>query len=247
MTSPVDYTCYLTNNRCYKANKHITPKGIMVHSTGANNPMLKRYVQSRNGDQGINTMLGVNKNANDWNRSDLSVCVHAFIGRDALNNVRCVQTLPWDLRGWHAGSGLKGSANDTHISFEICEDDLHNEHYFNKAMAKAQDLCAYLCMVFNLNPSKDGVIICHQDGYKGGIASNHGDIYNWLNVYGLDMIWFREEVKKRMVDSPSDWAVESISRAKNLGISDGDRPLENCSREEVITMLMRMYDILNKE
>lgn len=28
----------LTNNACYKAGKTIIPKGIMVHSTGANNP-----------------------------------------------------------------------------------------------------------------------------------------------------------------------------------------------------------------
>ena len=34
----------LTNNACYKANQKITVKGIMVHSTGANNPYLKRYV-----------------------------------------------------------------------------------------------------------------------------------------------------------------------------------------------------------
>lgn len=34
----------LTNNACYKAGKTIKPKGIMVHSTGANNPNLKRYV-----------------------------------------------------------------------------------------------------------------------------------------------------------------------------------------------------------
>ena len=34
----------LTNNACYKAGKTIVPKGIMVHSTGANNPWLKRYV-----------------------------------------------------------------------------------------------------------------------------------------------------------------------------------------------------------
>ena len=31
-----------TNNSCYNAGRTITPKGIMVHSTGANNPWLKR-------------------------------------------------------------------------------------------------------------------------------------------------------------------------------------------------------------
>lgn len=33
-----------TNNACYKAGRKIKPKGIMVHSTGANNPNLRRYV-----------------------------------------------------------------------------------------------------------------------------------------------------------------------------------------------------------
>lgn len=31
-------------NACYKAGKKITVKGIMLHSTGTNNPNLKRYV-----------------------------------------------------------------------------------------------------------------------------------------------------------------------------------------------------------
>ena len=38
-------TCLLTENDCYKANRKITPAGIVVHSTGANNPYVKRYVQ----------------------------------------------------------------------------------------------------------------------------------------------------------------------------------------------------------
>ena len=33
-----------SNNACYKAGRKIKPKGIMVHSTGANNPNIKRYV-----------------------------------------------------------------------------------------------------------------------------------------------------------------------------------------------------------
>ena len=32
-----------TENECYKVGQKITPKGIMVHSTGANNPNLRRY------------------------------------------------------------------------------------------------------------------------------------------------------------------------------------------------------------
>ena len=44
----------LTNNACFKAGKTIIPKGIMVHSTGANNPWLKRYVGPNDGLLGNN-------------------------------------------------------------------------------------------------------------------------------------------------------------------------------------------------
>ena len=44
----------LTNNACYKAGRTITPKGIMVHSTGANNSNLKRYVGPDDGMLGKN-------------------------------------------------------------------------------------------------------------------------------------------------------------------------------------------------
>lgn len=38
------------------------PRGVMIHSTGAENPNLRRYVQPDDGT------LGVNPNGNDWNR-----------------------------------------------------------------------------------------------------------------------------------------------------------------------------------
>lgn len=43
-----------TENACYKAGRKITVKGIMVHSTGANNPWLKRYVGPDDGKLGKN-------------------------------------------------------------------------------------------------------------------------------------------------------------------------------------------------
>lgn len=39
-------TAYATKNDCYKKAQKMTPKGIVVHSTGANNPYLKRYVDA---------------------------------------------------------------------------------------------------------------------------------------------------------------------------------------------------------
>jgi hypothetical protein len=180
----------LTNNACYKAGRTITPKGIMVHSTGANNPNLRRYVGPDDG------LLGKNQYNNHWNQDKpggRQVCVHAFIGKLANGSIATYQTLPWNHRGWHGGSGSKGSVNDTHISFEICEDGLSDSTYFNKVYREAVELCGYLCKLYGLT-EKD--IICHSEGYKQGIASNHADVMHWFPKHGKSMDSFRVEVKR---------------------------------------------------
>lgn len=195
-------SCILTQNRCYKIGDEIKPNGVMVHSTGANNPNLKRYVQPAENDQNkdeLLKLLGTNKNHNDWNRSDLSVCVHGFIGKLADGSIAAVQTLPWDYRGWHAGNGTSGkSANDTHISFEICEDDLTDSTYFNQVYKTAVELTAMLCKVYDLNPLANGVVICHSEGYRRGIASGHADVEHWFPRHGKSMNDFRNDVYKAM-------------------------------------------------
>ena len=175
----------LTNNACYKAGKTITPKGIMVHSTGANNPHLKRYVGPDDG------LLGKNQYNNHWNQDKpdgRQVCVHGFIGKLADGSIATYQTLPWNYRGWHAG----GSANDTHIGFEICEDGLTDASYFSAVYKEAVELCVYLCKQYGLT-EKD--IICHSEGCKLGIASNHGDVMHWFPKHGKSMDTFRAAVK----------------------------------------------------
>ena len=181
-------TLLLTNNACYKAGRTITPKGIMVHSTGANNPNLKRYVGPDDG------LLGKNTNNNHWNQDkpdQRQVCVHAFIGKLADGSVATYQTLPWNHRGWHGG----GDYNNTHISFEICEDGLTDKAYFNAVYQEAVALCAYLCRMYNFDPMKDGVIIGHYEGHKRGIASNHADPGHWFPKHGKSMDTFRAAVK----------------------------------------------------
>jgi hypothetical protein len=184
------YKCILTKNDCYKANRQITPKAIMVHSTGANNPWLKRYIPDFNG------LVGKNQYNNHWDMPGVGACVHGFIGKMADGTIATIQTLPWDWRGWHAASGKYGSANNTHISFEICEDGLNDKEYFNKVYLEAVELCAYLCKEFKLNPLTD--IICHSEGYKKGIASNHGDVMHWFPRHGKSMDTFRQDVYNLM-------------------------------------------------
>lgn len=178
----------LTNNACYKANQKIKVKGIMVHSTGANNPWLKRYVGPDDG------YLGVNTYGNHWNTytpGGRQICCHAFIGKLKDGSIATYQTLPWDHRGWHAG----GAANNTHIGFEICEDGLTDATYFKKVYQEAVDLCVYLCKLYGLTADN---IICHSEGYKKGIATNHGDVMHWFPKHGKSMDTFRTDVKKAL-------------------------------------------------
>ena len=170
-------------------------KGIMVHSTGANNPWLKRYVGPDDG------LLGKNQYNNHWNQPmEREVCVHAFIGKLADGTIATYQTLPWDHRGWHCGSGSKSSGNNTHISFEICEDGLTDSAYFNKVYNEAVELCAYLCKQYGLTEKN---IICHSEGHAQGIASNHGDVMHWFPKHGKNMDTFRAAVKAKLAGSSS--------------------------------------------
>lgn len=193
---------FLTENNCYKAGKKITVKGIMVHSTGANNPWLKRYLP----DDG---RIGKNQYNNHWNTplpGGKQVCVHGFIGKLADGTVATYQTLPWNHRGWHAG----GSANNTHIGFEICEDGLTDATYFNAVYKEAVELCAFLCKEYGLT-EKD--IICHSEGYKKGIASNHGDVMHWFPKHGKSMDTFRSDVAKLL---KADTAIAELTTVNDI-------------------------------
>ena len=200
------HTCILTANDCYQTKRTIRPRGVMIHSTGANNPNLKRYVQPLAGDADYASLmarLGVNSSQNHWNRPGVNACVHGFIGRLADGSVASVQTLPWNHRGWHAGTGTGGkSANDTHISFEICEDGLADPVYFKRVYREAVELTAYLCGQYGLDPLADGVVICHSEGYRRGIASNHADVEHWFPRYGKNMDDFRADVAAELVPKP---------------------------------------------
>lgn len=235
-----------TENACYKAGRKIKVKGIMVHSTGANNPWLKRYVGPDDG------LLGQNQYGNHWNTyhpGGREVCVHGFIGKLADGTVATYQTLPWDHRGWHAG----GSANNTHIGFEICEDGLTDYTYFQKVYREAVELCAYLCKEYGLTEQN---IVCHSEGYKQGIASNHGDVMHWFPKHGKSMDTFRADVKAlltipKLDNTPTTWSKDAVDWAVAEGLMGGDSYGDlmlrsNLTREQFCVMLKRYHDRFGK-
>ena len=178
-------TVYFTNHRNYTNPKKIKPQGIMIHDTGADNPNLKRYVQPN--------VYGIGENAynNHWNKATQVECAHVFIGALDDGTIASINVMPFTYRTYHCGD----SANNTHISIEICR-DINDETYFNKVYKELIEVCSYICLLYGLDPSQDGVVICHAEGYQRGIASNHADVTEWFPKYGYDMNRVRTDIIK---------------------------------------------------
>lgn len=171
-----------------------TVKGLMLHSVGCSQPKASAFITS-------------------WNSASFdSACVHGFIDG---NDGTVYQTLPWNHRGWHCGSSINGSGNNTHIGVEMCEpacitytggssfkcsDMATAKAVAERTYCSAVELFAMLCEKYGLNPLGDGVIISHKEGHARGIASNHGDpehLWSQLGM-GYTMDTFRKAVKQQM-------------------------------------------------
>lgn len=201
--------CMMTESRCYTRTYKMKPLGVLWHSTGANNPALKRYIQPSKNDNNYNklvSLIGKNNNGNDWNDPDLKAGLNGWIGKMANGSVSTIQVMPWDYRPWGCASGPKGSCNDNWIQFEICEDNLSNKKYFNEVYREACELTAYLCKEYNLDPMgsvnyngvKVPVILCHADSYDLGLGSNHSDVMHWFKKHGKTMNDVRRDVANLM-------------------------------------------------
>ncbi len=157
---------------------------------------MKRYVDAP-------AAVGKNTYGNHWNNANMQVCVHAFIGYDIDKEVAVAQILPYNFRCWGVGRGSKGSFNNSHIQFEICEDALTDYSYFKKVWAVAVEYCAYLCKEFGFNPLGEEVIVGHYEAHQLGYGSNHGDPKHWFSKYGKTMDDFRNAVKAQISSAVS--------------------------------------------
>lgn len=174
---------YMTKNRCYTNATKIKVDKLVLHSLGVAQP-------------------NANVIINNMDNQTAGTSVHAFI----MDN-QVIQTLPWDYKAWHVGSGSKGSYNNCSIGVEICEPAGHkynggtmvgydvakNATYFTKVYNNAVELFVYLCNEFNLDPIKD--ILCHCEVHKLGYGSNHADVMQWFPKHGKSMDTFRADVK----------------------------------------------------
>ena len=199
------------------------PEGIIVHSTGANNPALKRYVNAP-GICGENP----NKNYFGGENSD-DVTPHGVIGKDKNGTVKAAQILPYDICCWGCGSGKNGSYNykPAYIQFEIAEDGLTDSVYFDRAFDLMAQVCAELMKQFPTIKLEN--VISHKEAAARGYASNHGDPENWLSKFGKDMNWFRNKVKG-YITAPAASEKDSLYRVQ-IGAFRSRQNAENYLKE----------------
>lgn len=191
----------MKNSPCYKAGKKITLNsttgGMYLHSIGCPCEKAQNII-------------------NNENKANAGAAVQAVIQHDGqvLEGLPVYPDSKKAMRNWHAGSGSKGSANNTHIGVEMCEpatikytggsswvelaDGSNTKKVVLANYKHAVEYFALRCKQFGLNPLKDGVIISHKEGHARGYASNHGDPEHIWKKFGLTMNQFRKDVKAMM-------------------------------------------------
>ncbi len=208
---------YAEKNLCYITAQKMLPQGIVVHSTGANNPNLKRYVDAAD-------EVGTNQYGNHWNTATpggRKVCVHSFIGYDKNKQIRVAEILPHNMCCWGVGKGKNGSYNydPAYIQFEICEDKLTDKTYYKKVFAVAAEYCAHLCRTYNIDVDN---IVGHCEAYRKGYGSNHGDPEHWMKKFGETMDDFRKLVSEILKINEGEKENKEEAVIVNTSIEKGD-------------------------
>lgn len=141
------------------------------------------------------------------------------------------------------GSYLKYDPNDEEV-----------KTYFDNVYKKAVWLFAETLKKVG---GKADEIICHAEGYRKGIASNHADVEHWFLQHGKTMDVFRSDVRAAMNgnegmednvsnNAPDTWAKDAWDKAaKKIGIDgksilDGTRPRDGITRQEIAVVLNRL-------
>jgi len=210
----------LLTNHNRPGEKIIKLKGIVIHWTA-------------NTNKGANALA----NRNYFNTTDRNASAHYII--DDKNIIRCI---PEEEVAYHVGAtnyttigesiqekinGTRWNPNYFLIGIEMC---VNSDADWNKTYQNTIELAAYLLNKYNLSID---------------------DIYRHYDITGKDcpkmMLaekeWerFKNNVKTHMkIDEVSPWARDAWNWVKEKGISDGTRPKDLITREEVWTMLYRM-------
>ena len=160
-----------------------------------------------------------------------------------VDEKEAVEAIPLNEVAWHAGDGGSGTGNRKSIGIEICESGDRQ-----RTLQNAVKLVTKLLKERGWGVDK---LRRHYDWNKKICPRIFYDSGKWT-------AWeqFKQAVQKELTgggtvtpdkNQPSAWAKEAWEWAKKEGITDGTRPKDTMTREEMVTMLHRYHKKVAKK
>lgn len=128
-----------------------------------------------------------------------------------------------------------------------------NDAFFKAVYRRCVWLCSYILKQRGQSSVTTTTVLCHQEGYRKGIASNHADVEHWWPLHGKTMDMFRADVKECMRTgklpyentpiTPSSDADTPWSKACNMGVIHEQTPDKNATRQDVAYALFKLGKI----
>ena len=172
-------------------------------------------------------------------RNDNKVSFHY-----AVDDKEIVQGIPENRNAWHAGDGSNGPGNRKGLSIEICYSKSGGQRFI-----EAEKLATKF-IAFKLKEKGWGInrVKKHQD-FSGKYCPHRTLDMGWQRF--LDMVQSELNALKGVdkvaeQNTPSSWAKEAWEWAIKEGITDGTNPKGAVTREQVVTMLYRFFQLLMK-
>lgn len=125
-------------------------------------------------------------------------------------------------------------------------DDTETKAFFDNAYSKAVWLFANILKQVG---GKSSDIVCHSEGYKLKIASNHADVEHWFPLHGKTMDVFRKDVENEMNGNTEQkhWAQDSYDNLIKRGVKISDTRFDdNITRGEVFALADKILQAIEK-
>lgn len=196
--------CMQTQSKCYKNTSTMEIKGILWQSINTNNVELKNYIQPSDNSvirTKMLSLIGENLEKSDINHTSSTIGANSWIGKVNNGTVSAIQTMPWNYRSWN------NSYSNGWIQIMLCEDEEHDEEYFNSVYTEACELSAYLCDVYNIDPRKSIEI---DENIIPTILENN--LSNWFSNFNKSIENIRKDIIKILNNANS--AVTEIEEMK---------------------------------
>lgn len=152
-----------------------------------------------------------------------------------VDDKEIVQTIDDSVVAWSVGDKWarknrtrEDVTNYNSVNVELC---------INEGIDKAKAYQNLLWLTRQLTAKYHAEVVRHYDA-TGKPCPRSWQANNWAQ-------WWK--FRKELMNVPSKWAEKDWNWAVEHKITDGSNPQGQCTREQVVSLLKRMYDLIKKE